>query len=76
MKKYDQIYKKWKLFEEKLKGGTADNRPDSDFDEEQLKIGIEHEREHTENDDIAKEIAKDHLSEDPNYYRKIEKIEK
>lgn len=62
--------------EEKLKGGKADNRPDSDFDTEELENGIKHEMEHTKDRKIAKEIAKDHLSEDPNYYKKIKKIEK
>ena len=76
MTNFDKIYKNWKLFEEKLKGGAGDNKPDSDFDEEQLKIGIKHELEHTKDHEIAKEIAKDHLTEDPNYYKKIKKIEK
>jgi hypothetical protein len=61
---------------EKIKGGLGDNRPDSDFDAEQLKNGIEVEMEHTKDRKIAKEIAKDHLSEDPNYYKKLKKIEK
>lgn len=61
---------------EKLKGGIGDKRPDSDFDEEQLQNGIKIEMEHTKNHKIAKEIAKDHLSEDPNYYKKLKKIEK
>jgi hypothetical protein len=61
---------------EKIKGGLGDNRPDSDFDQEQLKNGIKIEMEHTKDRKIAKEIAKDHLSEDPNYYKKLKKIEK
>lgn len=61
---------------EKIKGGIGDKRPDSDFDTEQLKNGIKVEMEHTKDPDIAKEIAKDHLSEDPNYYKKLKKIEK
>jgi hypothetical protein len=61
---------------EKMKGGLGDNRPDSDFNQEQLKNGIEVESEHTKDRKIAKEIAKDHLSEDPNYYKKLKKIEK
>jgi hypothetical protein len=32
--------------------------------------------EHTTDPEIAKEIATDHLMEDPNYYDKLEKIEK
>lgn len=61
---------------EKLHGGAGDYRPDSDFDAQQLEIGIKHEMEHTKDRKIAKEIAKDHLTEDPNYYKKLKKIEK
>ena len=61
---------------EKLKGGKGDNRPDTDFDDKDLEHGIKHEMEHTKDRGIAKEIAKDHLSEDPNYYKKLKKIEK
>lgn len=74
---YD-IIKKWRLYEvkDKLKGGAGDNRPDSDFDEKALQKGIKHELEHTDDESVAKEIAKDHLTEDPNYYDKLDKIEK
>jgi hypothetical protein len=41
-----------------------------------LRQGIAHEREHTRNGPEAKEIAKDHLAEDPEYYRKLEQMEK
>ena len=41
----------------------------------QLKKGIEIEKEHTKTEGQAKEIAMDHLSEDPNYYSKLSKIE-
>jgi hypothetical protein len=61
---------------EKLKGGKGDDRPDSDFDKKDLEDGIKHEMEHTKDRQVAKEIAKDHLSEDPNYYKKLKKIEK
>jgi hypothetical protein len=61
---------------EKIKGGIGDKRPDNDFDAEQLKNGIKVEMEHTGDPKIAKEIAKDHLTEDPNYYKKLKKIEK
>lgn len=61
--------------EEKLEGGKGDGRPDSDFDEEQLKAGIAVEKEHTDDPEEAKEIAKDHLTEDPAYYQKLKKME-
>lgn len=41
----------------------------------QLKKGIKIEKEHTKRPDIAKEIASDHIGEDPKYYDKLEKIE-
>lgn len=65
MKKKDQI-----------KGGLADNEKSSSFDPEQLDAGIRVELEHTTDKSIAKEIAMDHLSEDPDYYKKLKTIEK
>jgi len=59
-----------------LHGGAADHKPDSAFNQEALAEGKKHEHEHTDNDQIAKEIAKDHLSEDPAYYEKVQQIEK
>ncbi len=41
----------------------------------QLKKGIEIEKEHTKTESQAKEIAMDHLWEDPNYYTKLKKID-
>jgi hypothetical protein len=41
----------------------------------QLNKGIKKELEHTKNKTKAKEIAMDHLWEDPNYYDKLKKIE-
>jgi hypothetical protein len=41
----------------------------------ELNTGTEVELEHTNDLKIAKEIAKDHLYEDPNYYSKLKKIE-
>ncbi len=69
-----------------LKGGRADRRTIreiADFHNvkydivfRQYKKGIKHELEHTSNFNIAKEIAKDHLYERPDYYDMLEKIEK
>lgn len=44
--------------------------------QKQLDKGIRIEMEHTTDTEIAKEIALDHLMEDPNYYDNLEKIEK
>ena len=58
-----------------LPGGLADNAPDSEFDKHQLEMGTKSELEHTSNKEMAKEIAKDHLKEDPKYYTKLKKME-
>lgn len=41
----------------------------------QLKKGLQIEKEHTDDEKKAKEIALDHLKEDPNYYNKLKKQE-
>lgn len=74
---------------ELIPGGYASGRPDSDFDPEQLAMGIEVEKEHvikfTDKGNVkkfkdtdlakAKEIAKDHLAEIPDYYTRLEAME-
>lgn len=59
-----------------LPGGRADKSKPSDFDKKEIERGSKHEREHTDNKQITKEIAMDHLKEDPKYYDKLEKMEK
>ena len=49
---------------------------DIDYDPEQLKLGIEVEKEHTTNSELAEIIAKHHLAEDSEYYTKLKKMEK
>lgn len=44
--------------------------------QKQLEKGIEVEKEHTTDDAVAREIALDHLGEVPDYYDKLEKVEK
>lgn len=61
---------------DKLPGGEADGMPDSKFPPKALAEGAKHEHEHTSDDQAAKEIAKDHLSEDAHYYEKVREIEK
>lgn len=46
------------------------------FDAKSLAKGIKVELEHTDDEEVALEIAMDHLTEDPAYYDKLEKIEK
>jgi hypothetical protein len=47
---------------------------DIDYDPEQLNDGIKVEHEHTTNSDVAEIIAKHHLSEDPDYYKKLKTL--
>ncbi len=55
----------------KLPGGVGDQTPTSQIDPIQLSTGVQIEMEHTNDLDIAKEIAMDHLTEDPKYYSKL-----
>jgi hypothetical protein len=41
----------------------------------ELEMGVKIELEHTDNEDMAKEIAMDHLWENPSYYSKLKKSE-
>lgn len=59
--------------EEKLIGGLSDNKPDKAFNKKELNKGIAHEKEHTGDKELAKEIAKDHLSENSKYYTELDK---
>lgn len=58
-----------------IHGGLADNKSPSDFDEDAIKQGIKVEMEHTDNPMVAREIAMDHLTEDPEYYDKLARME-
>ena len=70
---------------ELLIGGMADNKTLEDIArkhnvdikeiESEFKMGLDVEKEHTDNSDIAEEIAKDHLWEMPNYYTKLKGME-
>lgn len=78
-KKIDKRIKKnnkhIKIFDDYIIGGLGDNKTDEEFDAVELSRGINIEMEHTNDRNIAKEIAKDHLSEDPDYYKKLQMIE-
>jgi len=60
---------------EHLKGGRGDGKQDVEFDPKELAMGVAIEREHTNNTLTAKEIAKDHLSEIPDYYTRLKNME-
>jgi hypothetical protein len=66
---------KIKIALERLKGGLGDNKSDSSFSSDELRKGTAHELEHTKNKQLAKEIAKDHLSEVKDYYSKLDKAD-
>lgn len=59
-----------------LKGvGKHAHVPDAAFDPRELEMGIKVEMEHTNNEDVAKIIAKDHLTEFPDYYNRLTGME-
>ena len=82
--KIDKVWEK-KDAEEVLKTETKDDSialigkhndiPDANFDSAELAMGIEDEMEHTDNIDVARAIAKDHLVKDPHYYSNQAKTE-
>jgi hypothetical protein len=60
------------LKENGLPGGIGDYTDPTEVDQNELELGIKVEMEHTHDPNLAKEIALDHLTEDPKYYTKIE----
>jgi hypothetical protein len=62
-------------YKELIPGGLASGRSPQEFDTAALAKGIAVELEHTTNPMIAREIAMDHLVEDPSYYEKLAIIE-
>lgn len=56
---------------EALHGGKGEGKKVTDFDPEQLAMGVEVEMEHTDDSDEALQITMDHLTEDPKYYTKL-----
>ena len=60
---------------DKTKDLKLNTTPDEQFDPTELVMGIKDEMEHTDNEEEAKSIAKDHLAQDPYYYSKQAKTE-
>lgn len=88
IKNHKELAKKLGISVSKLKGltdneiqvilqnlGFHDFTPKNKFNKSQLTKGIKIEKEHTKSDLVATLIATDHLSEDPYYYDKLEKME-
>jgi len=49
---------------------------DGSYDPKQLEMGIKVEMEHTTDKDLAERISMDHLAEIPDYYTRLDKMEK
>ncbi len=64
-----------KTIKQEIKGGLGDKSKLSDFNAKELASGIKVEREHTTDKSQATEIATDHLTEIPDYYTRLEKME-
>lgn len=64
-----------KISEDLVSGGKADNVPPSKFSPAAVAKGQKVEMEHTNNPALAREIARDHLEEFPNYYSALSKME-
>lgn len=71
MKSLNEASKK----ENKLKGGKGDKLDADHVNYHEFTKGWKHELEHTDDIDKAKEIALDHIAEDPNYYTRLDMVE-
>lgn len=71
----DTLFDLWKAAKDKVPGGLADGRGDSSFPEDALAAGQKVEMEHTNDPAIAKEVAKDHLTESDEYYHELAEME-
>lgn len=59
-----------------LKGvGKHKDVPITKFNSKEIEMGVKVEQEHTDSKAIALQIAKDHLSEIPDYYTRLAKME-
>lgn len=61
---------------DQLEGGLADESTVTEFDPLQISKGIEIEMEHTNDPKVALEITMDHLKEIPDYYSRLDTMEK
>lgn len=77
---------KTSISEQKIKGGKGDKKSLNDIAKKfnvtitslkkELSVGINIEMEHTKNKSTAEDIAMDHLTEMPDYYTRLTKMEK
>ena len=64
-----------KRAKEQIPGGKADGKPDDKYDKDQVRMGVDIEKEHVKGKEKRKEIAQDHLEEFPDYYSRLKKME-
>ena len=64
-----------KLIKDFLYAGKSKSYRPKNATDEEIKKGISVEFEHTTNPKIAKKIAFDHISEIPDYYERLERME-
>jgi hypothetical protein len=60
---------------DRISGGKADGKPASKYDPHELEMGKKVEQEHTNDPQLAEEIAKDHLEEIRDYYTRLKRME-
>jgi len=72
----EQVEKEKEEVGDIITGGKADKKKPQDFDKEQIKMGLKVEMEHTDDPMVAIEITMDHLTEFPDYYTRLDKMEK
>ena len=59
-----------------IPGGKADGKSPLEYPADQVKMGLDVEKEHTDDPLVAVEIATDHLEEFPDYYTRLDAMEK
>lgn len=64
------------MWHDRIPGGLSDDKTPSDFPAKALQKGERVESEHTSDPHIAEEIAMDHLTEMPDYYDRLDKMER
>lgn len=57
-----------------MKKGDDDKEDEDDEKGKRLEQGVKVEMEHTDDERVAEKIARDHLAEDPKYYKKLESV--
>lgn len=62
-------------FADMIPGGKADKKSNEDFDPKQIAMGKKIEMEHVDDPAMAEEISRDHLTEFPDYYSRLKRME-